>query len=54
MRNNVRIFSSSQERGDTVSEPGNNNDNLLDYLLYSLAGGVFAVLSFSFILWLNF
>jgi hypothetical protein len=28
--------------------------NLLDYILYTLAGGVFAAISFSFLLWLRF
>jgi hypothetical protein len=28
--------------------------NLLDYILYALAGGVFVAMSFSFLLWLRF
>jgi len=32
----------------------NKKDGLFDYLLYTLAGGVFAVISFSFVLWLQF
>jgi hypothetical protein len=28
--------------------------NLIDYLLYTLAGGVFVAISFSFLLWLRY
>jgi hypothetical protein len=31
-----------------------NQKSFLDYLLYLLAGSVFAVISFSFLLWLRF
>lgn len=37
-----------------VNKDKQNKDNLFDYFLYSLAGGVFAVISFSLILWLRF
>ncbi len=30
------------------------NGNFFDYLLYALAGSVFLVMSYSFILWLQF
>jgi hypothetical protein len=38
-----------------AKEPKDNDQkSFLDYLLYLLAGSVFAVISFSFLLWLRF
>jgi hypothetical protein len=41
--------------GQLGKEPNREDrKSFLDYLLYLLAGSVFAVISFSFLLWLRF
>ncbi len=41
------------QQENSVRTPAKNS-GFLDYLLYTLAGGVLAVFSFSFLLWLRF
>lgn len=42
------------QRRFAVHNGNSKKQNVLDYLLYTLAGAVLATMSFSFLLWLRF